>query len=418
MEFIEEITSKVGEEISKRLEDEANKEVSLALKMPLKNEYDEDNHYRPRPLLSNLIEECKIFEEKGIKVSPVDIVNVLFRCKALFAIDTITEYRRRVWAVSLVDENRFAVDRQLKKEGIDKVMTVYLKRLESFQSDRILISEINSYNWDIEQVKVFFINLFKKINCPYTIEEEIDEEWITLFIGYQCFGSYLYCYHHSSAKLRIFLSLLKVAGFLNPWQITYGETWVNVIAPISPVFMGTWSSWGYARGEDLRDARQKIPDWSLRRSFWYRALCRCWLDDRNFDKISSFFIKYSVMRSESLSPWDEQSIKDVAPILDILSSATQLPDLWAKILLIYCCLEHLFVPHGQKNYQKKYIVWGIKAIDSRLLEWFEKLYDLRCDYAHKWYVKNEKALPLIFDSIKNIMDLLNIKLRNKELLEE
>lgn len=44
------------------------------------------------------------------------------------------------------------------------------------------------------------------------------------------------------------------------------------------------------------------------------------------------------------NPWSAKSIDDVAPPLDILSSATQILDLGAKILLIYCCLEHLFVP--------------------------------------------------------------------------
>ena len=59
--------------------------------------------------------------------------------------------------------------------------------------------------------------------------------------------------------------------------------------------------------------------------------------------------------------------REVAPAIDILSSATQIPDMGAKILLIYCCLEHLFVPRNVEADNKKYIVGGMNALAPRLL---------------------------------------------------
>jgi hypothetical protein len=97
--------------------------------------------------------------------------------------------------------------------------------------------------------------------------------------------------------------------------------------------------------------------------------------------------------------------------LDILSSATQIPDLAAKILLVYCCLEHLFVPKNATTENKKYIVGGMNALGPRLLPWFDHLYNLRCAYAHKGFVlRDDETMGLVRDSIKNVMTLLVAKL--------
>lgn len=59
---------------------------------------------------------------------------------------------------------------------------------------------------------------------------------------------------------------------------------------------------------------------------------------------------------------------------------TQIPDDGAKLLLLYCCLKHLFVPEGYTRDNKKYIVGGINAVRPDLLKWFEELYKRRCTY--------------------------------------
>jgi hypothetical protein len=104
-------------------------------------------------------------------------------------------------------------------------------------------------------------------------------------------------------------------------------------------------------------------------------------------------------------------VKDVAPALDILSAATQMPDLSAKILLIYCCLEHLFVPAKITSNNTKYIIGATNALRPELLPWFYELYRLRCSYAHKGFViRDDKTLALIRESVVNAMTLLLAKL--------
>ena len=47
---------------------------------------------------------------------------------------------------------------------------------------------------------------------------------------------------------------------------------------------------------------------------------------------------------------------------------------------------------------RKYIVGGINALASGLLGWFDQLYGLRCDYAHKGFVlRDDHTLALIMD---------------------
>ena len=111
------------------------------------------------------------------------------------------------------------------------------------------------------------------------------------------------------------------------------------------------------------------------------------------------------------NPWESKNLNDIAPTLDILSSVTQVADLGAKILLLYCCLEHLFVPKNIDSDNKKYIVGGINALKKDLLPWFNKLYKLRCTYAHKGFVlKDDQIIGLIIESVKNVITLLIAKL--------
>jgi hypothetical protein len=66
--------------------------------------------------------------------------------------------------------------------------------------------------------------------------------------------------------------------------------------------------------------------------------------------------KYKNILDVAKNPRCSEYIKDVSPILDILSSATQTIDLGTKILLINCCLETLFIPEDTHNNHQKYII--------------------------------------------------------------
>jgi hypothetical protein len=136
-----------------------------------------------------------------------------------------------------------------------------------------------------------------------------------------------------------------------------------------------------------------------------------WLDLRNRPAIKQFMVDHKCIFAHLTNPWSDKSSRDVAPVLDILSSATQIPDLGAKLLLIYCCLEHLFVPPQAGAENSQYIIGGLNALKPGLTKWFKELYDQRCEYAHKGFVlRTDKTLALIRDSMKNVMTLLAAKL--------
>jgi hypothetical protein len=182
-------------------------------------------------------------------------------------------------------------------------------------------------------------------------------------------------------------------------------------APTYPVFLGDHSVGALKWDEDKRESWAKIPDGCLFLSFGYRGLADMCLDLRTFSKVEQFMYDHRAIFSCLKNPWNARSIRDVAPALDILSSATQIPDLGAKILLVYCCLEHLFVPRHAFTENKKYIVGGMNALGPQLLPWFDRLYNLRCAYAHKGFVlKDQETMGLVADSMKNVMTLLVAKL--------
>jgi len=116
MTFKQEIIERIGEDIFKKLEKEAEIEVGLAKEMPLKNKYGQDNYYHERYLIPDLQKEFEIFSKNGLSISPTDVINVLFKSKMLFAVSTEEEYRTRTGSISHVDEYKFAIPRNKKIE--------------------------------------------------------------------------------------------------------------------------------------------------------------------------------------------------------------------------------------------------------------------------------------------------------------
>jgi hypothetical protein len=129
----EELKSQIGADAYAHIEKEADIEVALALKMPLVEPTTRDKkYYRQRVLLEIFLKENELFERLGIKFSPYDVFNTLFRCKLFAAINDEDEYRQRVGAVSYVDESSFAVEWRLKGQPHGDVVNTYLDRMEGF----------------------------------------------------------------------------------------------------------------------------------------------------------------------------------------------------------------------------------------------------------------------------------------------
>jgi hypothetical protein len=410
MSFLDTIKARIGGESYSRLEKTAEKEVALAMQMPLVDGYQQQQFYIQRFLLGELLTECESFERTGLKILPIDIVNVLFRCKLLFAAQTEHEYRQRGGGVSLFDEFASILKWPERTEKVGALIDRCITRLEAGIKERTLLTHISSFDSSFKDAnpQKFFEDLFATLGAPFVcffdgdhlIEKhkrlgpglrsydlaEAKQFFCAPSIGFTVSGSRAYCHWYSSMWLRTFLNILRIASYVHPGQRDFGRD-VKMTAPTFPVYLGEHAQGCYRWDEDKNESWAKIPDGCLFLSFGYRGLSKMWLDRRTFPKIEKFMA------------------------LDILSSATQIPDLGAKILLVYCCLEHLFVPKDANTENKKYIIGGMNALAPHLLTWFNRLYNLRCAYAHKGFVlRDEETMAIITDSMKNVMTLLVAKL--------
>lgn len=434
MSFFETIKGKIGDAAYSRLEKAADTEVGLAKKMPLLDEYHKENTYTQRCLVGDLLADCELFERAGLKVFPTEIVRILFRCKLLFATNTEHEYSQRGGGASIFDEPSSAVRWEERAETIDVLMDRHIAHLQAGIRERTLLAPISSSASSGKDAnpQAFFEALFAKLDLPFASffdEEHLIEKHKQLepglpiydqarasryfcapSMGFTISGSRDYCFWHSSMWLRTLLNMLRIAGYVHPGQMDFGRD-VTMNAPTLPVFLGEHARGSLQSHEDKKESWAKIPDGCLFLSFGYRGLSNMWLDNRTFRPIEKFVLDHKRIFDCLKNPWNPRSISDVAPALDILSSATQIPDLGAKILLIYCCLEHLFVPKNANTENKKYIVGGMNALGPNLLPWFYLLYNLRCAYAHKGFVlRNDETMGLVRDSMKNVMTLLVAKL--------
>ena len=390
-------------------------------------------YYCPRTLFGDLISECELFKEIGLKFSPLDVVRILFKSKLLFAVKDKKEYDQR-GGMSFFVESTFVFVWEERANGIDAVISEHLERLDNTITEKTLITEISHFNANTGDPRKFLENLFQKLNLPLVcffdddtlIQKHKELEpglkdytlsraksfFCSPSIGFTSIGSSIYIHLYASAYMRTFLNLLRIAGFMYRPQMDFGQSNVEFTAPKTPVILGTHSSGCFCWEEDSKKPWEKIPDGCLFLSFGYRGLSKMWLDERSFGGIEKFFLENRIVLDRLENPWTAQNINDLIPSVDILSSVTQIPDLGAKILLIYCCLEHLFVPKNIRRDNIKYIIGGINALIPDLLPWFNRLYSMRCDYAHKGFIlRNDEARKLIFESIGNTISLLAAKLK-------
>ncbi|KKW41990.1 MAG: hypothetical protein UY92_C0011G0012 [Candidatus Magasanikbacteria bacterium GW2011_GWA2_56_11] len=370
----------------------------------------------------------------------MDVVRGLFKCKLFFAVNSEDEYYQRVGGHSSAHEISFIFRWASKTDVIESVINKYFDLAEQTIKQRVLITEISHFSTPVINPSTdvgpqeFFDGLFKKMDIPlvpFFDNDELLKKYKQLqpglkkyeqsdakrffcspSFGFSSFGSETYCYWYSASHMRIFLNMLRIASFVYHCQMDFGQNEVPLTAPTSSVFLGENSQGCYCWEEDSKESWVKIPDGCLFLSFGYRGLSKMWLDNRTFGGIEKFMLDNKKIFESLKNPWKHNNMNDVAPTIDILSSASQIPDLGAKILLLYCCLEHLFVPDKDiRSDNKKYIIGGINAIKPDLLPWFNRLYEKRCNYAHKGFVlRDEKTIGLVIESMNNIVTLLVAKL--------
>jgi hypothetical protein len=436
MSFLTTLKEKIGNELYTHLEKEAEKEVALAMQMPLRNQFGDEQYYSPRFILAELLPECRSFEELGLKISPVDVVNILFRSKMLFAAQSEDEYMKRIGG----GMRSFGLWRERSIGTVHVIVERHFEWLGNSLEEKTILVQVNSFEElkpDIgaKSHQKFFEELFTKLAAPFVAffddghllvkhqraepglreydDKKAKEFFYTPSIGFTAMGSEIYSYWYASSWLRAFFHILRIAGFIHPGQMNFSSTGVEFMGAKAPVFLGEHAHGCYGWDEDTKEPWRKTPDGSLFLSFGYRGLQKMWLDVRTYARIEQIFLENKRIFEHFKNPWNERTLRDVMPTLDILSSATQIPDVGAKVLLIYCCLEHLFVPATVRRDNKKYIVGGINALRSDLLPWFERLNDLRNEYAHKGFVlRDAKTRSLTVESMKNVLSLLVAKLVN------
>jgi hypothetical protein len=435
MSFHDNITTGIRAECHAHIEQESEMEVALAMRKPLKDKYGTDQYYYPRLLLREFQADCEHFEKTRLRILPADLVDIHFCCKLLRATNNAQEYRQRGGGFS-----PFGIRPNLptwtdKAVPLDSLLNQYVDRLEADILERTLITHISSFNsGPVEAVvqQSFFEDLFAALGVPFVVFLDGDhliekhkrlEPGLGTYdrvaaknyfsassLGYTVIGTKNYCFWHGTTWLRTFLNMLRIAGFIHPGQREF-SLGPQMEPPIFPVFLGMHAQGAYQWSEDMKESWEKLPDGCLFRSFGFRGLSNMWLDGRNFQGIKKFMLDHRSIFDHLQNPWSLSNTNDVAPTLDILSSATQIPDLGAKILLIYCCLEHLFVPEVAGAENSKYIIGGLNSLKPHLVSWFRRLYGQRCEYAHKGFVlRTDETFALISDSMKNVMSILVAKL--------
>jgi hypothetical protein len=437
MSYLETIKNQIGKDCFARLEKEADNELSLALKMPLKNQYGDTQYYRKRVLIGELFADCDFFDGNRLRILPTDLVNAIFRAKLLFASQDEASFLQRS------GEGSYAMGIWSKKPAkIDEAVEAFFERIKDSIKERTLLTQLSSFiapskngsGQDYEAVQKFFEQLFQKLGVPPVVfvnqgalmekykqmqpellehtEKHCQEYFYAPSIGFTVTGSESYCYLYAVAWLRTFLQLLRIAGFVSAPQIDSHEG-VSFLPPKGSVWLGSRTEAAYSWSEGAFESWRKSPDGNLFVSFGYRRLSNIWLDNRAFQKIENFILGNRKILESMKHPCKEKSLRDVVPTLDLLNTVTQLPDEGVKLLLLYCCLEHLFVPQGYTRDNKKYIIGGLNALRPDLLKWFDELYERRCDYAHKGFlVPGEQTRGLMVESVNNVLALITAKLAN------
>ncbi len=376
MSFLGTIKRKIGDNLYSCLEKEAEKEVAMAIQMPLKDQYRQEQYHWPRFLLAELFSERQRFEELGLKISPLDVIDILFKCKMLFAVQDENEYMKRIGG----GMENIGLWREKATGTVDLIIDRHFDRLGDSLCERTLLTEVNSFeelnpNLGTKSHQKSFEELFTKLEAPFVAffdsghlmekykqaepelikydEKKAKEYFCAPSIGFTTFGSEFYCHGYARAWLRTFFNILRIAGFIHPGQIDFGHTDIQFLGPKASVFLGTYSQGCYCWNEDTREPWAKTPDGCIFLSFGYRGLSKMWLDARTYPGIERIFLENKKIFEHLKNPWKEKTLRDVIPTLDILSTATQTPDIGAKILLFYCCLEHLFVPVNVARDNKK-----------------------------------------------------------------
>lgn len=408
---METIKKVITEDLFNVLNDIAQKEVSKSLKTQLVDKYRQEKYYHHDIYKEEMSSINHSFYELKLLFTPQEITLILFKAKLLFACKSKKEFSQRSGGGSPFRIDFLTFDWEKESlANIDLVAEKHFNLLqESIKKRRldVIISNFNDSSLDKKYLYENFPKFIQSINSKFDLIKSVDED--AYIFGYETEGTEQYIFYEAVAIQRTFLNLLRISIYLNPGQMDVGFNGAELTPPITPTFRNSNSHGGFNWDEDDKKPYKKNPDGSLAMSFNSKSITKSYLDERNFGYFPIFFKENKIIFDNLQQPFQDFNLNFIIPIIDILNSVTQMSDNGAKILQIYCTLEHLFVPEGVSRNNSTYIKSGIYALDEGKKEWFQELYKIRNQYAHKAYVDLENPINFIRESLINVIHLVKLK---------
>lgn len=431
----EELQKAVTEEHWNTLKKTSDKLVATALKFELKDRWGKDRYFRPdlSDFKSTHQDIYTHFHEQSIGLAPEDIIYPMFQVGIYVAVDRDWAKYKQLGATNALSPD---VIHSNKSESHDVLLNMkLLERLRSTQEIYAFIVPLWNYQNYTDGIEDFEASLqshlpkeiqivltdtsserVKKIFEGTPFEQQINFanaiEFLScpsiVFVGK---GSPHLIYQKSCTSLRILCDLLRIAGFLNPGQISSDVDGMKIYTASmkTPGSVGTTFNWD----EEGQHIAERRPDGNLYQSHGHRQVGKMYIDSRNYGSFVSLVEEWNEWIVSAVeNPYNTKLVKTLVPILHLLSEVTQAQSVGSKVLLLNCCLENMFVPAGTSRGQKRYIVGALKAIDEDLLEWFYELYQARCTFAHEGYLLvDDDSRNLVTTSIRNVLKCLSVKLR-------
>jgi len=220
MSFHDTIKTGIKAECHAHIEQESEREVTLAMQKPLRDKYGTDQYHSPRLLLREFQADCEHFEKARLRVLPADLVDIHFGCKLLRATKSEQEYKQRGGGSS-----GFGIRPNLptwtdKAVPLDSLLNQYVDGLEVDIRERTLITYISSFNSRPEEAVLqqgFFEDLFSALGVPLVVFLDGDH----LIEKHKLLEPGLRIYDRAAAK-RFFLPLLSATPLLEQKIIVSG----------------------------------------------------------------------------------------------------------------------------------------------------------------------------------------------------
>lgn len=441
------LRSKVKKSIWLRLEALANKEVGKArfADVRIDPSYSRSKYHSIAYMFPDTVGMYAYFYGKQLKVTPWDVFNVLFRCKLAQIVGSPDEFDVRSGGGSLFSDGcSFAPTVADMKKPYD---TYLIERLETLQvsadsgDDKAVIVPVWNFdcftrdidNFADEMEKRFpgFLFLFTNARlvklqkhldrgmpkAHYNVKEArrllLDLSGKVFGIAYVGQGTDDYVTRYGMVTLKVICDLFRIFGFIYPYQRdSGGDREFKYEAPIGHSFItARQRSHGcFLWHEEKKPLVDRSPDGNLHISFGFRSIAKLHIDNRTYASFLAMFDESKSLTDLALyQPYSEKFTGEVLPVLHLLSTASQAQDWGTKILLIMCCLEHMYTIGRFEGIQN--IIDRMKPSTPKLTAWAEELYRLRCDYAHNGYLSGQTDLhAFVADSMKNCLELLRAKL--------